>query len=80
MLPRFNKEVCKEAVVIEGDEVVSLRPEEQGTPQLLVKTSKIPKANMETMEEDWVSVVPGTPSATQRRGVDRDVRQVARSH
>ena len=42
VLPSFNKLLQKEAVVTEGEEVMFLRPEERGTQQLFVNTSKIP--------------------------------------
>ena len=40
---KFNKEVFEHAEVIEGEEVMTLRPEEQRTQKLFVHTSKIPK-------------------------------------
>ena len=43
VLPNFRKDVYKEAIVSEGEEGMILRPEEQGTQQLLVHTSKIQK-------------------------------------
>ena len=51
VLPSFNKEV---ATVVKGEEVMALRPEEQGTQQLFVNTSKIPKGEWgpHLMEED----------------------------
>ena len=41
VLPSFDKEVCKEAAVIEGAEVMTRRLEEQGTQKSFVKTWKI---------------------------------------
>ena len=56
MLPSFSKDVYIQAVVIEGGEATTLRPEEQGTKQLFVNRSKIPKEKWRRplMEEDWV--------------------------
>ena len=69
VLPSFSNDVCKEAVVIEGDEVMTLRPEEEGTPKRFVNTWKIPKGEVATTPDGGGlgSVVPGT----QRRGVER---------
>ena len=38
-MPNFNREVFKEAMVFEGDEVMTLRPDVQGTPKLSVEMS-----------------------------------------
>ena len=43
VLPSFDNEVYKHAEVIEGEEVMTLRPEEQGTQTLFVNTSLIPE-------------------------------------
>ena len=42
-LPSFVKDLYKHTKVVDNEEVMTLRPEEQGTQNLLVKTSKIPK-------------------------------------
>ena len=49
VLPSSDKEVYKHA------EVMTLRPEEQGTRKLFVNPSKIPKGKRRShlMEEDW---------------------------
>ena len=56
VLPSFNTEVCTEAVVIEGEEVMTVRAEEQGTQTLFVNASKVPKDTWRPhlMEKDWV--------------------------
>ena len=42
-LPSYDEEVYKHAEVTEGEEVSTLRAEEQGTQTLFVNTSKIPR-------------------------------------
>ena len=55
VLPEFDKEY-PEACVIEGEEVLTLRPEERGTQKLFVNTKQIPRGiwGPPLMEEDWV--------------------------
>ena len=64
----FNKEVCKGADAIKGEEVMTLRPEEQGRQKLFVETSKTPRkirtvvegsgqgSAQSFMEEEWVEM------------------------
>ena len=47
VVPKFSGEY-KHAVVIEGEEVLTLRPQERGTHKLFVTTDKIPEGKMET--------------------------------
>ena len=56
LAPSFSKDVHIQAVVIEGGEATTLHPEEQGTKQLFVNRSKIPKEKWRPalMEENWV--------------------------
>ena len=55
VLPKFSEEY-KDAMVIEGDEVLIVRPEERGTQNILVNTDKIPRGKWRplSMFEDWV--------------------------
>ena len=55
-LPSFDKEVYTHTEVIENEEVMTLRPEEQWTQKLFVNTLKIFGDNWgpPLMEEDWV--------------------------
>ena len=57
VVPKFS-EVCKHAVVIEGEEVLTLRPQERGTQKFFVTTDKIPdgKWRPPLMDEDWVAL------------------------
>ena len=45
-------------MVIEGEEVLTLRPQERGTHELFVTTDKIPggKWRPPLMDEDWVAL------------------------
>ena len=55
VLPSFSQEEHKNTAVIEGEEVMTLRPEEQGTQKLSENTSKIPsKMGSPLMDEDLV--------------------------
>ena len=56
-LPSFDQVVYRHAEVIEGEEVVTLRPEEQGTQTLFVKASKNPMGNMGTAHDGGGLVV-----------------------
>ena len=46
----------KDAMVIEGEEVLTLRPEERGTQHMFVSTDEFPKGKWKPplMDEDWV--------------------------
>ena len=54
VLPSFNKRCMERQKWLKGEEVMSLRPEEEGTPQLIVDTSKISREKMgpPLMEQD----------------------------
>ena len=56
VLPSFNKELHKEAIVVEGEGVMTLRSEEQGTHKLFGNPSKVRKTHggHPVLEEDWV--------------------------
>ena len=47
VLPRFNKEVHGDAKVTEGDEVMTLPPEEQETDTLSFHTWKIQRKSVD---------------------------------
>ena len=52
--PKFSKEFA-EAMVSEGEEVLTLRPEDRGTQKLFVDTDQIPEEKRPPlMDEDWV--------------------------
>ena len=60
-LPKFDREYT-EACVIEGEEVLTIRPEERGTQKLFFNTYKIPK---ETWRWDWVVLCQNGPICTK---------------
>ena len=77
------KEVYKHAEVIDVEEVMTLRPDEQGTAKLMVNTPKIPKGKWEPslMEEDWALLCQALfVPVGRRRGVVRDAQEVDRCH
>ena len=81
VLSSFDKEVYKDAEVIEGEEVMTPRPKEQGRQTLFVHTSKIPRDTRD--RRSWRrtgSGLPGFAPARQRRGVAGDAREVEISH
>ena len=53
--PTFSEE-HKDAMVTEGEEVLTLRPEERGTQKMFVNTDKISegKCGPLLMDDDWV--------------------------
>ena len=55
VFPKFGEE-CKDATVIQGEDVHSLRQEERGTQKMFVNTEKIPEEKLWTplMDEDLV--------------------------
>ena len=55
VFPEFDTEYA-EACVIEGEEVLTLRPEERGTQKLFVNPNKRPEEKWAPllMDEDWV--------------------------
>ena len=68
VLHSLNKKCAKDAEAIEGEEVMTLRPEQQGTKQFFVNTSKIPR---ETRRPPLTggAVPSGFVPVDQRRGV-----------
>ena len=79
-LPRFNEGVCKEAVLTEGEEVL--------TPRRISKVLKNSKGMRRRSRKKngnlprWRrlgSIVSGTASVTQKERVDRYAREAKRS-
>ena len=82
VLLSFNKELHKEAIVVEGEEVMTLRQEEQGTHKLFGNPSKVPKDTWRPpcLGGGLGDVVSGTFSVNQTRGVNRGAREDERRH
>ena len=71
VLSHSNKAVRKEAVVLGGEEVMTLRPEEQGTQTTLCEYVEDSKGLVETTLEDWAVLCQARQSVNQRRAVVR---------
>ena len=73
----FNKGIYAHTYVVEGEVVLTLRPEEQRSQKAFVDTSRTPKEiRRPLLMEDWIVAMSGAVSVDQGGRVDRNAPTV----